>query len=164
MELRERYRPYIIKEYEYWTLVLHEKQLPYIGRCYAWWKDRAPGEGEGMPPSSLPPRGIIEATRKIFVDVQTACTKLGYDSLGPGAYGKKFLLNTCYLANEPAHNHHMHIHYIPRSAHRVVVEALGLASEDIEWGRNYAKPMQGEHTLPRRVLLEIRDIVANAIG
>lgn len=157
MEISGRYLAYILKEYECWTLVLSEKQVPYLGRCYAWWKDTTPGEGENMPFGNLPDDALIEL-RKISNDLSGALWALGYQTM---LYGKEFLLNTAYLANEPAHNHHMHVHFIPRT--RVPVKRFGLTAHDPNWGSNYSNPPGGQQELPHHKLLQIREELARHI-
>lgn len=138
MKLSQQYRPLIIKEFSYWTLVLNEKQQ-YLGRCYAWWRDNCPAEGERLRPSELPPDALLELNRTIFADVERACQALGYAT---EPYGKEFLLNTCYLANLPGHNHHMHWHFIPRTAKPIILEEIDFRSTDHRWGDNYRQELQ----------------------
>lgn len=50
------YERFKIKVYQFWELFLHERQFPYLGRCYAWAKrgdaqkftDMSPEEGEEL--------------------------------------------------------------------------------------------------------------------
>lgn len=158
----KEYQPYIIKEYPYWTLFLHQKQSPYVGRCYAWWKDRKLDEGEGMQAGLLPKGARNWLFDCIFWEVTRACKALGYstDQYGPG-----FLLNMAYLANEGhLHNHHMHWHFIPRSPHPIILKEIDLRCEDAEWGKQYAKPRLGEHTLAESQLQHIRRLMAEVVG
>ncbi len=161
MKLGEAYKPLIIKEYPHWTLVLNEKQWPYVGRCYAWWKGKGPGDGEGLQPGSIPKPALGWLFSTIYWEVMVACRALGYST---HQYGPKFLLNMCYLANLPGHNHHMHWHFIPRSAHPIVLPEIDLRCEDREWGLNYAKPTLGEHTLEPAKLGHIRKIMADTMN
>lgn len=158
--LGEKYRPLIIKEYPFWTLVLHEKQSPYVGRCYAWWKDQKPGDGERLQAGLIPKTARGWLFDQIFWEVIRACRALGYSTQ---EYGSKFLLNMCCLANMPAHNHHMHWHFIPRSAHPIIIEQIDLRVDDREWGSNYARPSLGEHELESTRLEFIRQLMVNAI-
>lgn len=163
MKADHRYAHLLIKEYEFWTLYLNEKQLPYIGRCYAWWKDTSPDEGEGMKLSSLSPAAMQEVFGRIFDDVCTAMGALGYPT---AAYGSEFLLNTCYLANELVHNHHMHVHFIPRSTAIVSVHDrvadTHIFSSNTDWGRNYSQP-KGLPQPPPAKLEIVRNTMAEAI-
>jgi diadenosine tetraphosphate (Ap4A) HIT family hydrolase len=159
VEISERYRPNIIKEYDYWILVLHEKQLPYVGRCYSWWKDREPGEGEGKPFSWIPDDAVLES-KKIYKEVMLACAALAYETI---PFGTDFLLNKNYMANEEVHRHHMHEHFIPRSRIEFRVPKVGVLVRDREWGKNYAKPALGEHELPEEHHRTVKAIMAESI-
>lgn len=155
MLLGERYQPLIIRDYKYWTLVLHEKQIPYLGRCYAWWKDRVPHEGEGASIANLPSKAILECYKVIVSDVIADCRKLGYNVL----YDVNFRLNDAQFGNEEGHNHHIHVHFIPRYKTSWPFEPLGLKVHDPLWGRNYARGFN-ERTLHADQLKVIRDIMA----
>lgn len=156
------YAPYLIKEYPHWLLFLNKKQAPYLGRCYAWWKDREPGEGEGMRPSALPPEALVELHHRIFDDVLDACRALGHDT---DAYGKSFLLNMAYLANEGhLHAHHMHWHFVPRFTRPLHLPRIGVRVEDTGWGSHYARAVQDEHELGESRLRYIRAVMAKAIS
>lgn len=161
MESAPAYLPYRIKEYPHWTLFLNKKQMPYLGRCYAWWKDRTEGEGESMRPSDLPPEALFELTHTVFEDVIDACRALGHDT---DRYGPLFRLNMAYLANEPVHNHHMHWHFVPRFKEQVFFEPAGRTFTDTEFFANYAKPPAGERVVPEDALRKIRFAMAKAIG
>jgi hypothetical protein len=155
-----KYRHLIIKEYEHWALFLSEKQMPYVGRCYAWWRDTNESEGEGMSLTDLSPKDLIEVLHMVYGEVVVACKALGYPT---HLYGTEFLLNTTYLANEEAHNHHMHWHFIPRAKTPVEVRVLPHRRfEDLLWGANYANIKQV--SLRRHELLIVRDAMASAIG
>ena len=161
MQSSPEYLPYVIKDYPFWTLFLHKKQNPYVGRCYAWFKDKKPGDGEGMQAGAMSKEARGWLFDLIYWEVSIACFALGYST---NRYGPEFLLNMCYLANMPEHNHHMHWHFIPRSAHPIVLEQIDLRVQDFEWGRNYAKPALGEHELDEERLQFIRARMATAIG
>ena len=159
MEIGSKYRQLVITEYPRWWLVLHEKQHPYIGRCYAWWKDTYSGEGEGMSLDHLAPRDLVEVFHRIHRDVLIGCKALGHCT---NALGTDFLLNVDYLANMEEHNHHMHIHFVPRFKGPVEVDALlGRRFEDLMWGKNWARVR--DFVLPPAELLVIRDTMAAAI-
>jgi len=154
------YRPNIIREYRYWTLFLNTKQKPYVGRCYAWFRDSDLRRGEGLRLDELPVAAIIEYSCRIFPDVVRACKALGYAT---EKYGQEFLLNTCYLANEKSHNHHMHVHYIPRSANPVTLHDIDLTCNDLRWGHNYTPLASGvEQHLEGEKLFYIRDVMREA--
>ncbi len=160
MKLGPQYKALVIKEYPNWTLVLNEKQWPYLGRCYAWWKDNSPAEGERMQPSELPQDALVELNHTIFNDVGRACEALDYTTR---PYGDKFLLNVAYLANLSGHRHHMHWHFIPRSAHPLALPEIRYASADIRWGDNYEQPKEAPQ-LSAEELEYIRKRMADTIA
>ncbi len=163
LRIGKEFEPYIIKKYPSgnWALVLNPKQVPYVGRCVAWWLDHCPGEGERMTPHDLPRAERDELFEEIWGDAVKACQALGYNT---EPYGKDFLLNMAYLANEEGHNHHMHWHFVPRTRVPLRVEALlGQIFEDIAWGQNYASIRQRPLDGPDEALI-IRDTMAEAIG
>lgn len=155
------YLPYLIKDYEYWGLFLNKKQVPYLGRTYAWWKDRTPGEGEGMRPSDLPQEALRELHHTIFDDMLDVCHALGHMT---DPYGPLFRLNMACLANEPVHNHHMHWHFVPRFKHPLYFEPLSRRFEDTEFFAHYAKPPAGERIMPEAALQTVRRTMAGAVG
>lgn len=157
-----KYLPYIIKEYTHWTLFLHKKQNPYVGRCYAWWKkDDSQGQGENMRPSDLSRQAVFELNQTVFDEVVDACRALGHQ-VDP--YGENFLLNMAYLANLAEHKHYMHWHFVPRFKEPLAVGKIGLLTADHEWGQHYAKPALGEYELDEEKLRFIRLTMAKAIG
>lgn len=159
MRISLKYRPLLIKEYRWWSLLLHTEQHPYIGRCYAWWSDLSPGEGEGFRPSDVPPEALLELNRTIFDEVTDGCAALGY-TVDP--YGEDFLLNMAYFANEAEHNHHMHWHFVPRNRVAFLSSPLNTVVEGRQWGKNYA-PYETVPATPAQ-LRDIRLIMAKAIG
>jgi hypothetical protein len=146
----DQYSHLLLKSYPHWDLYLSDKQWPHVGRCYAWWRDhpKRKGEGEGKPLSWLPLPAIIEYNVHIFNDVMHACQALGYSR----EYGKGFLLNVAYLANEQVHNHHLHVHYIPRSAVKFKVSDIELMVDDHAWGGDYSKHPAGSPMKPDDLL------------
>lgn len=161
MLMSTEYAPYLIKEYRHWSLFLHRKQMPYLGRCYAWWKDTAHGEGEGLRPSDLSPEALVEVMRTVFEDVVDACHALGHST---DEYGARFRLNMAYFANEREHRHHLHWHFVPRFGEPLRFEPLGRLFCDTEFHANYAKPPGGERVLPEDQLQTVRAMMAKAIG
>ncbi len=155
-----QYAPYIIWDYFFWTLFLNTKQQPYVGRCYAWWKDRTPNEGEGMRLADLD-TDAFEELQLIEDHVMTAYGALGHLT---EPYAQNFLLNASYLANEGhLHNHHFHIHFVPRFRQPLMLSPIGLEVKDELWGRNYANPPGGEKELSEIKLQYIRLVMADAI-
>lgn len=153
----EQFKPYTIKEYQSWSLVLSEKQF-YIGRCYAWWRDTPFQSGEGLRLSQIHLIAREELTETIAEDVIRACKALGYPT---ESYGSKFLLNQAYLANEMFHNHQLHYHFIPRTAEPFEVPLLHINMDDTQWGHIHFGP---ERSLPQDQMLAIRQMMAQAIG
>ena len=159
MLLGDPYLPYVITEYKFWKLVLNEKQLPYLGRCYAWWKDREPGEGENMSFDELPNKALIEL-KQIAHELKSVYFALGY-TVDP--YGDYFRLNgPLFLANEAEHHRgHMHMHFVPRTGISFTTR-FGITVVDPNWGKNYANP-QGEAKLPHHTLIRIAEEMARAL-
>lgn len=154
------YLPYLIKDYKYWELFIHDLQVPYLGRAIAWWKDRSPGEGEGMRPSDLPPEALLELNHTIFEDLLDAYRSLGY-KVDP--YKEHFLLNMDYLANNLGHNHHLHWHFVPRSRDIIFFEKRPtLTIHNENWGFNWS-PYQTEPPSPEKNEA-VRNLMAKAIG
>lgn len=166
MQTAAKYAPYIIKEYEFWTLLIHcDRPTPYIGRAVAWWKDREPSEGEGLTLLNIAGVPSNELFRKVFVDVVRGCKALGHNT---AKLGVEFLINTSYLANEESHNHQMHWHFVPRWKQPFHMDALGgKVVVDPCWGRNYhevyATQKGADFSLPEHELQTIRSIMAKAI-
>jgi hypothetical protein len=158
MNIGEAFKPLIIRKYQYWTLVLHGDQLPYVGRTYAWWVDRQEGEGERMAPWELPLDALKELYGEIVLDVMKGLTALGHRTM---PYGDEFLLNMPYLANELDHHHHMHVHMIPRFKEPLVIEKFGIQSVDERWGKNYLQPKDTPQP-PAKVLEDIRSVMSKA--
>ncbi len=138
---RPQYEAFKIKEYDYWTLYLHAGQFPHVGRCYAWYKDGYPGEGEGLDISDIPPQVLDELLYKVRPAVKAALFLLGYEQNKRGEPAK-FLLNTCYLSNEEAHHNQLHVHFIPRSRNPITIKQVNAQSTDPNWGKNYSQTFQ----------------------
>ncbi len=160
MKIGKEFKPLILKEYEFWALSLSPKQLPYVGRTYAWWKDRHIGEGEKMAPWELPLSALLELHSLVMLDVVRGLDAIGYPTQ---PYGERFLLNTAYLANESGHNHHMHYHFIPRVRDLLNLEKLRLTVTDERWGKNYLQP-QNAPTLTHKRLLALKAVMVEAIA
>ena len=132
MKVGDAYAKNLIKQYHFWDLFVSPKQR-YLGRMYAWWRDRSEGEGENMAFDEIPDEALLELKR-IWRDTVRCCRMLGYKT---DPYGPSFKLNTSYLANERQHhNGHMHIHFYPRTAENFVSPALGVTTMD----ENFEKP------------------------
>jgi hypothetical protein len=158
MLVSEQYKPQVIKEYTYWTLLIHEMQLPFLGRCVVWWKDRSLGDGEGMRYSDIQPEAHVELGM-IEGDILDAWQALGHTT---EPYGADFRVNMSLLANMQEHHHHLHWHFVPRFKHPVDNKALGLYVEDGALYRNY--PNQKQSEVSPAVLQSIRAVMAKAIN
>lgn len=118
-----KYRPFILKEYPYWTLLLNEKQR-YLGRAVAWLARK----GEMQKFSGLSQRELLELQR-ITKAYEAALDAMGW---------KPDHMNYTMLGNF-FHEHagHGHLHIIPRyrPEHRPVF--MGVTFHDDRWGQNY---------------------------
>jgi len=169
MRSKPEFVRYLIKRYRYWELFLHHQQYPYVGRCYAWWKDRHQGEGERLPPWRLPSRAFDELNYTIAQHVALAHGKLGYR---PSIYGDEYRLNICLHANEPVHNYHLHYHFIPRTLRPIQIPVLGVRCIDPQNDKNYKTSFEETAELGRQRRffekeenkLKIRDIMAEAFA
>lgn len=165
MQLSTKSYPNVLKEYGYWTLVLHERQLPHVGRCFAWWKDREPHEGEGLAPPSLPTAALVELHNTIYLDVEKACGALGHQITRPNTVGPEtFRLNLACLANGLDHGNHMHWHFIPRFKNPLVLPKLGIVAEDHLWGSHYESSLAKHRALNDDAMFEVKRIIIEAIG
>lgn len=109
------YSKFLIKQYRYWGVYIHENQS-YLGRCVVWC-DRA--EAIHLTDSSK------EEQDELFVilkELQDASEK---------AFGGDWF-NFAFLGNE---TQHLHGHFIPRYAEKKVF--AGVTFTDELWGHNY---------------------------
>lgn len=156
-----RYQLNILKEYEYWTLLLHERQSPYVGRCYAWWKDRSPGEGEGLALYEIPIRATLECYQIIMQDLDRAYANL--DWYATEHYGESFLLHAACLCNEIVHhNAHLHVHFIPRYSSTLVIPEVSMTFTDELWGKHYL-PMKDQTELRPHEHRQVHQLLASAL-
>lgn len=140
-----QYEKFIIREYQYWTLLLHEDQR-YLGRSYAWL--RRPGEMQSF--FELYPRERDELDR-IGAAYESATRKLWQPDLW----------NDPWLGNEvKSHSGHGHMHLIPRYKEKRIF--AGITFFDGRWGRNYAP--HAPHKPSEKVLFKIRDAVRDALA
>jgi len=109
------YSKNIIKEYEYWTLYVHENQS-YLGRCYLWCKRE----------NALDLTDATEEEQnelfKILPQIKSALEK---------AFQTDWF-NYAFLGNE---DRHLHGHIIPR--YEFTREFAGIIFTDDRWGKNY---------------------------
>lgn len=119
--IEPKYQKTIIKEYEHWTLLLHDNPGPYLGRAVVWLA-RAGGMQRF---SDLAPHESLELTR-ILKEYEHALH----------AVWKPDHMNYAWLGNLfHEHGGHGHMHVIPRYA--VVREFLGAEFKDERYGDNY---------------------------
>jgi hypothetical protein len=161
VQIEEKYKHTIIKEYHFWTLCLSLEQLPHVGRCLVWWKDRAPGEGERMPPWEVPEFAIIEREKTIYRHVYQAWAALGYAT---EPYGDKSMINIPYFANGLEHNHHMHVWLVPRTELTFVIPEINLTVHDPNWGNEFAQREVENSRVTDEQFEYIRKTMADAIG
>ena len=139
------YIPYIIKEYRYWTLSIHNDQR-YLGRAYAW----LVREGGMQRLSEITDEEMFEL-RLVMREYEKALRKL---------WSPDFM-NYAWLANLfEEHGGHGHLHLIPR--YEYARTFANVTFVDGRWGKNYA-PFEAfkpeEH-----LLLEIRDALRVAVS
>lgn len=139
-----RYIPWVIKEYQYWTILLHEEQR-YLGRAYVW----LVREGEMQRFSGL--------TDEEYTELQMVIRE--YEKALGTLWSPDFM-NYAWLANYfHEHGGHGHMHLIPRyKGERVFADTTFV---DGRWGKNFVpneefKPAEG-------TLLRIRDALKSAI-
>lgn len=117
-----RFRPFILKEYPHWTLLLNERQR-YLGRAVAWLT--RPGKMQKF--SGLSQRELLELWR-ITKKYEAALDAMGW---------KPDHMNYTMLGNF-FHEHagHGHLHIIPRYRPEHAIEFMGVTFADDRWGKN----------------------------
>jgi diadenosine tetraphosphate (Ap4A) HIT family hydrolase len=134
----------IIREYEHWTLSIHEDQR-YLGRCYAW----LVREGEMQRFSQLSADELREL-HAICKQLEAAWELLW----------KPDHVNYCMLGNYVhLHAGHGHMHLIPR--YKEPREFNGRTYTDDRWGKNYAPATR--YVPEATELLAIRDAIKDAL-
>lgn len=126
--MTERYRsmdleyvPQIIREYEYWTLAIHDDQT-YLGRCYVWLLR----EGVMQEFTDLTTNELIEV-QFIAKQWRSALDTIGW---------RPEFTNTAMLGNLfEQHGGHGHVHLIPRYKYPRTYK--GIHFVDPNWGQNY---------------------------
>jgi len=128
----EDFSKFLIKEYKYWTVSVHQNQ-GYLGRCVVWCKRETALD-------------LADATKEeydelfiILKDLREA-TKRAFDS---------DWFNYAFLGNEMRH---LHCHFIPRYSSPKVFE--GITFIDERWGHNYKT--NHDFITPLKVLDEIK--------
>ncbi len=138
------YKQWIIKEYKYWTLVLHDDQR-YLGRCYVW----------------LVREGVMQRFSQISdeenAELRTVISE--YETAIDSIWSPDFI-NYAWLANHfHKHGGHGHLHLIPRYK-----ESRSFAGADFidgRWGQNFT-PSE-EFKPAHEILLQICDTLKNKL-
>jgi diadenosine tetraphosphate (Ap4A) HIT family hydrolase len=111
----EDYSKYLIKDYKYWKVQIHQNQS-YLGRCIVWCKRK---DALDLPDATTEER---EELFIILKDLEQVILTLF----------KPDILNYAFLGNE---THHLHGHVIPRYSKPVEFEGINFT--DKNWGHNY---------------------------
>ncbi len=144
--ISSQYQPYILKRYEYLTLLLNEHQR-YLGRAVAWLS--RPGDMQRF--SGLWAGELVEL-QLITREYESVLDRVGW---------KPDHINYSMLGNFfHEHSGHGHMHIIPRYAPRP--QALSFASitfEDDRWGKNCTPetPMNVPHDVITAITAVLRD-------
>jgi len=143
--LDPQYTQFIIKEYKFWTLLIHDDQR-YLGRAYAW----LVREG-GM-------QRFSEITDKESAELRIVINE--YENAIKSLWNPDFM-NYAWLANLIAqHGGHGHLHLIPR--YKGPRSFAGIEFIDGRWGKNYSPY---EHFKPaQESIFQVRDALKSAIS
>lgn len=126
------YSKFLVKQYKYWGVYVHENQS-YLGRCVVWC-DRE---------DALQLTDATKEEQEELFEILRELKKASEEAFG----GEWF--NFAFLGNEM---HHLHGHFIPRySTER---EFEGVTFKDKRWGHNYRTDR--EFVTPSEVLESIR--------
>jgi diadenosine tetraphosphate (Ap4A) HIT family hydrolase len=143
--LDEAYVQWVIREYTYWTLLLHDDQR-YLGRAYCW----LVREGQMQRFSEITKEEQDEL-RTILREYEAALSALW----------KPDFMNYAWLANLfHEHGGHGHLHLIPR--YKDARNVNGIEFVDGRWGKNFS-PSE-EFKPSKEVLVGIRDQLKGAIS
>lgn len=150
---QDSYERFLLKEYKAWRLFLHPNQL-YLGRAYAWLRR----EGKvGIADLSWTPEvwelfhGVIPRLREALK------VSFEFDDSPEG----RDLLNATWMANDPAHGHHGHMHFIPRFCEPR--DFAGVRFIDRRFGRNHLSSYESDRPTDR-VVFAIRDELRRAFA
>lgn len=129
--IEAQYQPFILKEYNYWTLLLNEKQR-YLGRAVVWLA--RPGNMQRFSDLYC---GELTELQLITQEYERALSDVGWvpDHMNYLMLGNFF----------HEHSGHGHMHLIPRYAPRKSpLVFMGVTFNDDRWGQNYTPetPMQ----------------------
>ncbi len=139
--LDSQYKEWIIKEYKYWTLLLHSEEQRYLGRAYVWLL-----RAGGMQKLSEINDEEYSELRLVIQEYEKAI----------GELWKPDFMNYAWLANLfQYHGGHGHLHLIPR--YEKEREFAGQTFIDTRWGKNYAPADKFE--VSQEILKKIRDSI-----
>ncbi|MBA3732956.1 hypothetical protein H0W91_01105 [Patescibacteria group bacterium] len=143
--LDPKYKEWILKEYKYWTLLLHSEEQRYLGRSYIWLLR----EGEMQKFSDTTDEEYTEL-KLIIQEYEKAI----------GVLWKPDFMNYAWLANLFIdHGGHGHLHLIPR--YEKEREFSGHVFVDTRWGKNYSPA--DKFDVPVEILEKIRDSIKKNI-
>jgi diadenosine tetraphosphate (Ap4A) HIT family hydrolase len=111
----EDYSKYLIKDYKYWLINIHQNQ-GYLGRCILWCKRE---NALDLADATLDEQKELIS---ILVELREA-TKIAFQA---------DWFNYAFLGNE---TRHLHGHFVPR--YSSLREFEGLTFSDERWGHNY---------------------------
>jgi len=137
--MSDHYSQFLIKEYKYWSVYIHENQS-YLGRCVIWCKRE-----DALDLTDATPEEQSELFL-ILNDFRIAMVNI----FNPD------WLNYYFLGNE---TRHLHGHLIPRYAKSV--EFMGVVFEDKLWGHNYKTDK--DFKISQNVLFAIKDKIKKVI-
>jgi len=138
--MEKDYSKFLIKDYTYWLVNIHENQ-GNLGRCVVWCKrDNA----LDMTDATIEEQAELFA---ILKELKKACQ----DLFQPDWF------NYAFLGNE---TRHLHGHFIPRYAKQKIF--MGVTFEDKLYSHNY----KTDHSfiIPKPVLLEIQTQLKKVLG
>lgn len=111
----EDFSKYLIKEYKYWTVSVHQNQ-GYLGRCVVWCKRE----------NALDLADATEEEQKELIPILRDLREAVKNAFQPDWF------NYAFLGNEARH---LHGHFLPRYSSPRQFE--GITFTDDKWGHNY---------------------------
>lgn len=138
--MEKDYSQFLIKEYKYWLVNIHENQ-GYLGRCVVWCKRS----------DALDLADATKEEQEELFEILKKLRKALRDLFQPNWF------NYAFLGNE---TRHLHGHFIPRYAKPRVL--MGSSFEDKLYGHNY----ETDHSFitPEPVLSEIKSLLKKTLG
>jgi diadenosine tetraphosphate (Ap4A) HIT family hydrolase len=138
--MEKDYSQFLIKEYKYWLVNIHENQ-GYLGRCVVWCKRS----------DALDLTDATKEEQEELFEILKKLRKALRDLFQPNWF------NYAFLGNE---TRHLHCHFIPRYAKPRVL--MGILFEDKLYGHNY----ETDHSFitPEPVLSEIKSLLKKTLG